>query len=127
MYFATVIDDTPNNRQIIHYWQGTENINDSAWIVPLLFILTAIQWFGVRGYGEVSPVQEQTIAENSRYQVEFTLAILKIIACIGFILLAIIIDCGGVPTDHRGYIGAEYWYDLSPNRLECSGAIIDLA
>jgi len=25
-------------------------------------------------------------------------------------ILGIIIDCGGVPTDHRGYIGARYWH-----------------
>jgi amino acid permease len=24
-------------------------------------------------------------------------------------ILGIIIDCGGVPTDDRGYIGARYW------------------
>jgi len=36
---------------------------------------------------------------------------MKITACIGFMILGIIIDCGGVPTDHRGYIGARYWYD----------------
>jgi hypothetical protein len=35
---------------------------------------------------------------------------MKIIACIGFMILGIIINCGGVPTDHRGYIGARYWY-----------------
>jgi amino acid transporter len=42
-------------------------------------------------------------------QVEFCLSILKIIACIGFMILGIIIDCGGVPTDPRGYIGTRYW------------------
>jgi amino acid permease len=25
-------------------------------------------------------------------------------------ILGIIINCGGVPTDDRGYIGAKYWY-----------------
>jgi amino acid transporter len=30
---------------------------------------------------------------------------------IGFIILGIIIDCGGVPTDHRGYLGARTWYE----------------
>lgn len=39
---------------IIHYWPGSEGINNSAWIVPLLVALVAIQFFGVRGYGEVS-------------------------------------------------------------------------
>ena len=43
-------------------------------------------------------------------QVEFALSLLKIIACIGFMILGIIIDVGGVPTDDRGYIGARYWY-----------------
>lgn len=35
---------------------------------------------------------------------------MKVIACLGFMLLGIIIDCGGVPTDPRGYIGAQYWF-----------------
>jgi yeast amino acid transporter len=79
--------------QIIHYWSGSENINDSAWIVPLLFALTVIQFFGIKGYGEV----------------EFALSLLKVIACTGFMIFGIIVDCGGVPSDDRGYIGARYW------------------
>ncbi|KIW13714.1 hypothetical protein PV08_08905 [Exophiala spinifera] len=79
---------------IIHYWHGSDGINNSAWIVPLLVALVAIQFFGVRGYGEV----------------EFVLSIIKVLACTGFIILGIIIDCGGVPTDDRGYIGARYWH-----------------
>jgi L-asparagine transporter-like permease len=39
--------------------------------------------------------------------VEYVLGMIKILACAGFIILGIIIDCGGVPTDHRGYIGAQ--------------------
>ena len=39
---------------IIHYWGWTERVNSAAWIVPLLFALVVIQYFGVRGYGEVS-------------------------------------------------------------------------
>lgn len=79
---------------IIHYWPGSEGINNSAWIVPLLVALVVIQFFGVKGYGEV----------------EFVLSIIKILACIGFMILGIIINCGGVPTDDRGYIGARYWH-----------------
>ncbi|KAK5123224.1 hypothetical protein LTR85_003423 [Meristemomyces frigidus] len=74
---------------IIHYWPGSEGINNAAWIVPLLVALVAIQIFGV----------------------EFVLSVMKIIACIGFMILGIIINCGGVPTDTRGYIGARYWYE----------------
>ena len=38
---------------IIHYWPGSDGVNNSAWIIPLLVALVAIQFFGVRGYGEV--------------------------------------------------------------------------
>ena len=35
----------------------------------------------------------------------------KIMACIGFILFGIIDNCGGISTDPRGYIGARYWHE----------------
>jgi amino acid transporter len=79
---------------IIHYWPGSEGISNAAWIVPLLIALVVIQFFGVKGYGEV----------------EFVLSIMKITACLGFMILGIIICCGGVPSDPRGYIGAKYWH-----------------
>jgi yeast amino acid transporter len=66
-----------------------------VWVAVFLTILAAVQIFGVRGYGEV----------------EFVLSIIKVIACTGFIIFAIVVDVGGVPTDTRGYIGAHYWHD----------------
>lgn len=39
---------------IIHYWSGAQGVNNAAWITPLLAALVAIQFFGVKGYGEVS-------------------------------------------------------------------------
>ena len=78
---------------IIHYWPGSEGINNAAWIVPLLVALVVIQIFGVKGYGET----------------EFVLSLMKILACMGFMILGIIINVGGVPTDDRGYIGGRYW------------------
>ena len=77
----------------IDFWNS--NINIGVWITVFLVVLCIIQIFGVRGYGEV----------------EFVLSMLKIMACTGFIILGVIINCGGVPTDHRGYIGARYWYE----------------
>ena len=59
----------------------------------MLVLLVVIQFFGVKGYGEV----------------EFVISLIKIAACTGFIILGIIIDCGGVPSDNRGYIGVQYW------------------
>jgi amino acid transporter len=89
---------------IIHYWPGSQGINAAAWIVPLLVALVIIQFFGVRGYAEV----------------EYALSLMKIIACVGFMILGVIIDVGGVPSDkNRGYIGGEYWYVLHlPTRFK---------
>ena len=77
----------------IQYWR--DDIHVSVWITIFLVFLVVIQVFGVRGYGEV----------------EFVLALIKIIACTGFIIFGIVVDCGGVPSDNRGYIGAHYWHD----------------
>jgi len=79
----------------IAFWTDTmaHPINVGVWITIFLLIVIAINIFGVRGYGEV----------------EFVLGTIKVIAIIGFILLGIIIDCGGVPADTRGYIGFRYW------------------
>lgn len=44
---------------------------------------------------------------------EFVLGIIKIIAVLGFIIFGIIVNCGGVPTDDRGYIGFRYWNDAA--------------
>ncbi|KAL6244430.1 hypothetical protein RBB50_008672 [Rhinocladiella similis] len=77
----------------IQYWR--DDIHVSVWISIFLVFLAGIQIFGVRGYGEV----------------EFVLALIKILACVGFIIFGIVVDCGGVPSDHRGYIGAHYWHD----------------
>ncbi|KAI1131665.1 amino acid permease [Nemania abortiva] len=75
----------------IKFWR--EDINSAVWITVFLVILILIQIFGVRGYGEV----------------EFVLSIIKIAACVGFIILGIVINVGGVGD--QGYLGAKYWYD----------------
>ncbi|KAI1405761.1 amino acid permease/ SLC12A domain-containing protein [Hypoxylon fuscum] len=75
----------------IQFWRP--DLNVAIWVTVFLVILSIIQIFGVRGYGEV----------------EFVLSMIKIAACIGFIILGIVINCGGVGD--KGYIGAQYWYD----------------
>ncbi|VUC36583.1 unnamed protein product [Clonostachys rosea] len=75
----------------IEFWR--DDLSMGIWVTSFLVALAIIQIFGVRGYGEV----------------EFALSMIKIIACIGFIILGIIINCGGV--GEQGYLGAKYWYD----------------
>ncbi len=77
----------------LEYWKASRNLDHAVWVTVFLVMLIIIQFFGIRGYGET----------------EFVLSIIKIIACTGFIILGIIINVGGVPTDDRGYIGGRYW------------------
>ena len=76
----------------IEYWTADpntgavpNNYNVGIWITCFLILVTIINVFGVRGYGEV----------------EFALGMIKVTAIVGFIILGIIINCGGVPTDNR--------------------------
>ncbi len=75
----------------LRYWTdlpgGVENpkYNVGIWITIFLILVTIINIVGVKGYGEV----------------EFVLGCMKVTAIVGFIILGIIIDCGGVPTDPR--------------------------
>lgn len=77
----------------IKFWRP--DLNVGIWITVFLVVLACIQIFGVRGYGEV----------------EFVLGCIKIAAVAGFIIFAIVVDCGGVKNNPvHGYIGARYWH-----------------
>jgi len=98
----------------ISYWH---QYNIGIWIAVFLTLLIIVQFFGVRGYGEGEPFRFCCFLRWTRNAdavgglVEFVLGVIKIVAVLGFIIFGIIVDCGGVPTDHRGYIGFRYWND----------------
>ena len=75
----------------INYWNST--INSAAWVVIFYVVVVFINFFGVKGYGEA----------------EFLFSIIKVIAVIGFIILGIVLVCGGGP--HGGYLGGTYWQE----------------
>ena len=75
----------------IEFWR--DDIPMAVWVTVFMVFLIIVNIFGVRGYGEV----------------EFVLSCIKITACVGFIIFGIIVNCGGIPGDDRGYIGFEYW------------------
>jgi len=74
----------------IEFWNHGA-INNDAFVAIFLVLIIAINLFGVKGYGEA----------------EFVFSIIKIVAVIGFIILGIILNCGGGPRG--GYIGGRYW------------------
>ncbi|CAF0713089.1 unnamed protein product [Adineta steineri] len=76
---------------VICYW--TTSINIAVWITIFLFVLLIINLFGVRGFGEI----------------EFYMAIIKVVAVLGFIILGIVLVFGGGPN-HQ-YIGGKYWHN----------------
>ncbi|KAH7041026.1 amino acid permease [Microdochium trichocladiopsis] len=75
----------------IHFWN--DSIPMAAWVTLFLGLLCLIQIFGVRGYGEV----------------EFVLSMIKIAACVGFIIFGIIVNVGAV--GNKGYMGVSTWHD----------------
>ncbi|KAJ5242404.1 General amino-acid permease GAP2 [Penicillium citrinum] len=75
----------------IDYWNP--GISNAAWVAIFWVMIVTINLFGVRGYGEA----------------EFVFSIIKVVAVVGFIILGIILNCGGGPEG--GYIGGKYWHD----------------
>ncbi|USW57710.1 hypothetical protein Slin15195_G110290 [Septoria linicola] len=93
----------------IEYWSNG-SINNDAWVAIFLVLIIVINLFGVKGYGEA----------------EFVFAIIKVIAIVGYVLLGIILNCGGGPggpeaealleyssayayVNEGGYIGGTFW------------------
>ena len=83
----------------LSFWPGARDTNEAAWVTIFLVVIVCINLFGVRGYGEA----------------EFIFAIIKVIAVLGFIILGIVLNCGGGPEG--GYIGGKYW---RPNAVDAS-------
>jgi amino acid transporter len=78
----------------IDFWN--EKYNNAIFVTIFLVLIISINLFGVKGYGEA----------------EFMFSIIKVIAVIGFIIMGIIINCGG--NQDGGYIGGKYWIDPGP-------------
>jgi amino acid transporter len=80
---------------VIQYWN--QSINVAAWITILYVLILAINFMGVRWYGEF----------------EFWFSAIKITTIVGLIILGICIDCGAGPAG-TGYIGFRYWKNPGP-------------
>lgn len=74
---------------VVQYWN--DEINSAAFVAIFWVVIVAINFFGVKGYGEA----------------EFAFSAVKVIAVIGFIFLGIILAAGGGPN--KEYIGGRYW------------------
>ncbi|CAJ2510100.1 Uu.00g060000.m01.CDS01 [Anthostomella pinea] len=77
---------------VISFWVPREKVNPGVWITIFLVAIIAINYFGVRFFGEF----------------EFWLSSFKVVVIIGVILLCLIIAAGGADGHARGF---EYWRD----------------
>ncbi|EEP78051.1 general amino-acid permease GAP1 [Uncinocarpus reesii 1704] len=75
----------------VGYWEA--DVSPAAWVSMFYVLIVVINLFGVLGYGEA----------------EFVFSIIKVIAVIGFIILGIVLNCGGGPNGD--YIGGKFWHD----------------
>ncbi|CCK73586.1 aromatic amino acid transmembrane transporter TAT2 NDAI_0G06030 [Naumovozyma dairenensis CBS 421] len=75
----------------IQYWN--QSIDPVVWVAIFYCVIVSINLFGARGFGEA----------------EFLFSSIKVITIIGFIILCIVLICGGGP-DHD-FVGARYWHD----------------
>ncbi|CAH2351588.1 general amino-acid permease Gap1p [[Candida] railenensis] len=78
----------------IKYW-NTE-LNSDIFVAVFWLAVLFITLLGVRGYGEA----------------EFVFSLIKVIAVIGFIILSIVLICGGGPSHE--FIGGKYWRSPGP-------------
>jgi amino acid transporter len=76
---------------VIQFWSGARDINVAAWISIVIVLILCLNIFAVSVYGEA----------------EFIFASVKIITIIGLLILALVIDVGGVPGQPR--LGFQYW------------------
>lgn len=78
---------------VITYWVPADRINPGVWITIFLVLIVAINYLGVKFFGEF----------------EFWLSSFKVIVILGLILLSLILMLGGGPDHDRK--GFRYWKD----------------
>lgn len=78
----------------IKYWNT--NLNSDIFVAIFWATVFFITMLGVRGYGEA----------------EFIFCLVKVITVIGFIILGIVLICGGGPT--HDFVGGRYWRSPGP-------------
>lgn len=75
----------------VQYWDT--KTNPAAYVAIFYVVIIVINFFGVKGYGEA----------------EFVFSSIKVLAVCGFIILGIVLVCGGGPVG--GYLGGKYWHN----------------
>lgn len=78
----------------IKYWNKT--LNPDIFVAIFWVVVFVITMLGVKGYGEA----------------EFVFCLIKVVTVIGFIILGVVLICGGGPN--HDFIGGKYWRNPGP-------------
>lgn len=78
----------------IQYWNNT--LNPDIFVAVFWLIVFFITMMGVRWYGEA----------------EFAFCLIKVVTVIGFIILGVVLICGGGPN--HDFVGGRYWRNPGP-------------
>ncbi|KPI35340.1 putative proline-specific permease put4 [Cyphellophora attinorum] len=78
---------------LVQYWV---DVNPAIWITAILVLVVFFNIFAINIYGEA----------------EFVFASIKILAIVGLLILAVVIDLGGAPV--QGRLGFRYWVHPGP-------------
>ncbi|EPQ29732.1 uncharacterized protein PFL1_02952 [Pseudozyma flocculosa PF-1] len=95
-YGITIPTEISASTIIIQYWDPNQTINPAVWISILLVFVVGVNFLGVRVYGEL----------------EFWFCLIKVVAIVVLILVALVIDLGGGPDHDR--LGFRYWINPGP-------------
>lgn len=78
----------------IKYWN--KDINSNVFVIIFWLVIVLITLLGVRWYGEA----------------EFIFSMIKVVTVVGFIILSIVLICGGGPSNE--FVGGKYWQNPGP-------------
>ncbi|KAH3678916.1 hypothetical protein WICPIJ_008780 [Wickerhamomyces pijperi] len=78
----------------LQFWNTS--INPVAWVSIFYVFVLSINLFGVKAYGEA----------------EYIFSLIKVVAIVGFLILGIVLICGGGPS--HGFVGGEYYHNPGP-------------
>lgn len=79
----------------VQYWDGAARVNIAVWITVFWLLFILVNVFGTLGYAEE----------------EFWASLFKLAVVIVFIIIGIVLNCGGGDGEYSTYVGGRYWRD----------------
>ncbi|BGP47346.1 Amino-acid permease inda1 [Rhodotorula kratochvilovae] len=79
----------------VQYWEAAQRVPIAAWITIFWIAIIAVNVFGTLGYAEE----------------EFWSSCLKLAVVVIFIIIGIVLNCGGGKNEYSEYVGGRYWKD----------------